>query len=239
MTPQPAALAAKLTARIPTLKQWSEAKPDELLHILETQAYPLQTGKDGDSVYLVDHLWALHRDELTPARQSRLRALVDTDNLSPAASFNVNAYCLALQGESTQLVQLWRSEFDARVTFAGLFVLMECFRHVKLQDLTVINEMIDMIDQPTWLFWGRLKAAVTVACLRPGQQTNAAEVIRKVVHNNTTPEIIATRERALQQLATDPALWSRCEYCCYGNVHSNSIIATPCPVCLGFGTILG
>jgi hypothetical protein len=228
--------ATRLAGRRKALRQWSTASPDELIRVLEERDYPSFTGKDYDSSILIDHLWALHRDELTPERQEKIRLLIDTGNLSPKASFHRNAYCVALQGDSGQLSEMWRSEFDSKGSFDALSVLMECSCHIQTQDLRMIHDIIGIVHQPAWLFGARFKAMISVAGLDAARKTNAAEVIRNAVHNST-PQIIASRDRAIERLTGEAARWRRCETCCYGQIHSDFCAPVSCPVCLGFGTV--
>jgi hypothetical protein len=228
--------ALRLTGRSEQLRRWWAADPDELLRVLEKRVYPTYMTKDFDSTILVDHLWALHRDELTPGRQKRLALLIGTDGLSAKGSSHCNAYCLALQGESDKLRELWRAEFGSMQSLGALSVLIECFRHIQTQDLSVIQDIITMIDQPTWMFHPRYKAMIAVGGIDAARETNAAEIIRKAVHDST-PEIISTRDRALERLTIRSAGWRRCEDCCHGRIHGPSGFPIRCPICLGLGTV--
>ena len=157
--------AIRLTRRTKTLRHWSTADADELLDILEKGAYPPYMGKDYDSTILVDHLWTLHRDELTAQRQQKIRSLIDSEMLSRTASFHCNAYCLAFGGESDNLSEMWRSESDLWRSFDGLLVLMERFCHIQTEDLGIIHALNGMIEQPSWLFQARFKAMITAGSL--------------------------------------------------------------------------
>jgi hypothetical protein len=136
--------AVRIATRRRILNQWSTATVDELLDILERGAYAPPMGRRYDSAIIVEHLWELHSDELTPVIQDRLRLLIGSAMLPERASPECNAYLLALRGERDELIKLWRSGGTP------IIVLLDCLCHIEIVDELVVNENIwnDCTNRP-------------------------------------------------------------------------------------------
>ena len=229
--------ATRVEIRSRTLAQWSLASVVELLTILEGSLYVPPMKRDHDSQFIVDHLWRLHRNELTEPVLRRLRLLVGTNVLSERAIWDLSAYLLAFEGERTKLQALWESRHVARRSFADMFVLMDCFVHLQIDDPKVIEELIQMVEKPAFMFEPRRVAMMTLGSLSAVRETRAAEVIRRVVFDSE-PYITAGRDRVLEFLETPAIEWATCSRCCYGRVQKPDSHGTkPCPDCVGIGWI--
>jgi hypothetical protein len=226
----------RVATRRTILHEWSTATVDELLRILERGEYPSVMKKEDDSRIILDHLWELHRDELTTTIQDRMHRLVGSVALSERASFACNAYLLALRDEGGKLVELWRTGDVGSRSWADTFVLMDCFCHVQVEERSVVNDIIGIIEKPYWIFGPRFEAMMAVGKLESGRGRRGADIIREVVFDST-PSIIAARDRVIERLTTEPTIWITCTVCCHGRVHSEGCTAIACPNCLGLGVV--
>jgi hypothetical protein len=66
----------RVKARIGVLTLWYSLPCEDLIRIIEVGEYSFPMVRDNDSCILVDHLWHLHRDELTQELQQRLQSRV-------------------------------------------------------------------------------------------------------------------------------------------------------------------
>ena len=218
----------RVKARIGVLTLWYSLPSEELLRILEVAEYAYPMVRDNDSRIIADHLWHVHRNELTQELQQRLRLLVGSTKLSDAASQNLEAYFLALKGDDDKLFHFWKSKHS--------FLLMECFSHTNTRNQIVINDLIDIVEKPSFLFEPRRQAMMTLGRLDEARQTRALDVIRKAVYDST-PQIVAARDQVLAWLGGNPGDWIRCKECCYGSVHGASGHEAACPTCFGLGSV--
>jgi len=226
--------ANRVATRIRILTEWYAAPVDRLVTILERVEYAYPMKRDYDSRVIVDHLWELHRDELTDTVRRSLRTLVGSAALSSQASRNLDAYLLALENNHEPLVTLWKARHSEN---SDLFVLMDCLAQAEIADPSVINDLISVVETPAFMFEARRRAMMTLGRLDAARGTRAAEVIRKVVYDST-PQIIALRKRVLERLETQGAEWQHCTNCCYGHIHDPSTFRErPCPHCLGLGVL--
>lgn len=228
----------RVRTRVCVLTSWSRVPVEELLQLLERGDYWPPMQKDFDSRIIVDHLWELHRDELLEPAQVRLRALVGSALLCPSASRNLEAYLLALAGDEDTLRAIWRGERPGRTCYADVFVLMDCFAHLGIRDGSIIDDIIGIVEEPG-MFGPRREAMMTLGKLGAVAGKRAATVIRDSIYDSTL-EIAAQRDRVLERIESEEALWARCGACCYGRVHSvESHGARTCPECLGLGHLPG
>jgi hypothetical protein len=255
----------RVRGRIRILTAWSVASVEELVQVLEHGEYPYPMRKERDNAIVLQHLWELHRDEIGPTVQKRLQSLIGSAALTVEASRNLECYLFALSGDIDGLMEHWRlyhvvkeriaerrrlaqldpEKYRAEWTHEvfrqrlGIYwgALMDCFCHLQLADQKIISYLIDLVEQPAWHFGFRFDEMMILGKLDAARGTRAAEVIRKVVYDST-PHIIAVRDRILQRLETNGSEWRRCTNCCYGRVHSSdSFGARDCSHCLGLGTV--
>ena len=219
----------RVKARIGVLTLWYSLPCEDLIRILEVGEYAFPMARDNDTCVPVDHIWHLHRDELTQELQQRLHSLVGSAKLSERAAQNLKAYLRAVVGDEDNLIHLWNSKRQA-------FVLMECFSHTNTRNQVVISDLIDLVEKPSFMFEWRRRAMMTLGQLDAARQTRAADVIRKAVYDST-PRIVAARDHVLARLAGNPSDWMRCKECCHGSVHGSSGYAASCPACFGLGSV--
>jgi len=223
----------RVKARTRILTDWYHAPVEALVRILERGEYSPPMQRDYDSGILVAHLWEAHRDESTEGIRARLRVLVGTPALCEAATRQLEIQLLALAGDHAALRAIWRGERPGRTCFADQFLLMDCFAYLRTTDPEVINDFTNVVERSE-MFGPRRDAMLALGKLGPVAGPQAARVIRASIHDSS-PELVAVRERVLQRLegADD---WERCGACCYGQVHwpeSHGMLA--CPGCLGLG----
>jgi hypothetical protein len=216
------------------LTSWAAASSEELLRILESGEYSYPMNRDYDSGIIVDHLWELHRDELTQHVQQRLRSLIGSSVLSEEASRNLEAYLFALAGDEQELLDLWDSRRTA--SLARIFVLMQCFAHTNKCNQAVIDYLIDMVEEDA-PFGIRYDAMMMLGRLDAARGTRAADVIRASIYDSS-PWVVAARNHVLARLETDASQWMRCKECCHGLVHDpRSCCGVSCPHCFGLGFV--
>lgn len=233
--------ADRVAGRIRFLKRWSTASVEELIEILECGEFTYPMGQDFDSRVILEHLWELHRDELTPTIQERLQILIGTSRLPHRASDQCNAYLLAFRNERDEVMKLWhargeKSSVEPWFSRISRKVLLDCICHVQIDDRAIVEGLVEDVAATGWLFSPRFDTMVALGKLRASKGTRAAEVIRQSIYDSTA-EIIATRERVLERLLTDPDDWIRCVNCCYGRIHGDSCTSETCPTCLGLGLV--
>jgi hypothetical protein len=233
--------ADRVAGRVRTLSQWSTAPVGELLRILEIGNYRFPMRRDFDSRLLLEHLWDVHRDELTDEPQARLYALIGSPVLSQRASDQCDAYLLALRGARDEIERLWRSghsKFPEDSTFSKIShrVLLDCICHVQVGDRAIIEGLIDDLGKDTWLFLPRFETMLALGKLKAARGTRAAQVIKRSIYDSTAA-VINARERVLARLMTDPGSWERCTNCCHGRVRGDSCTSGDCPICLGLGSV--
>jgi hypothetical protein len=223
----------RIKTRVRILTQWAAASSEDLLRILESAAYSYPMERDHDSRIIVDHLWQVHRDELTQDAQRRLRSLIGSEMLSGRATLNLEAYLLALRGDEHALVDLWTSPDNLGHTVT----LMNCFSHTNTRNHAVIGDLIGIVEKTGFFFHPRYEAMMTLGRLDEARGTRAAEAIQASVYDST-PEIVAARDCVLARLNSDPTDWGRCPQCCYGQVHNPSGRGeSECAHCLGLGLV--
>jgi hypothetical protein len=225
----------RVKTRVRVLTQWAAAPSADLLRVLEAGAYSYPMARDNDSRVIVDHLWRVHRDELTEHTQMRLSAPLGTSALSGQASQNLEVYLLALCGDEQTLLNRWNpgqlANLPEKVT------MMECFAHTNTRNKAVIDDLIRIVETDRFLFHPRGQAMTTLGKLNAARETRAADAIRASVHDST-PEIIAARDRVLARLNSSGTEWTRCPECSYGWIHSSSgPVESPCPACFGLGLL--
>jgi hypothetical protein len=225
----------RIKMRVHILTQWAAASAQDLLHTLETAGYSYPMARDHDSRIIVDHLWRVHRDELTNHEQERLRALIGSESLSDRASWDLQAYLLALRGDEEGLLGLWTSGQQANL--GQMLTLMDCFSHLNTRNQTVINDLIGIVEKADLMFHPRYQAMMTLGRLQLAQPIRAADAVRASVYAST-PEIVAARDTVLARLSTASTEWERCSECCYGWIHSpRSRGESECPNCFGLGLV--
>lgn len=225
----------RIKTRVRVLTKWAAATSEDLLRILESGAYSYPMARDHDSRVIVDHLWRVHRNELTQDAQERLGALIGSKVLSDQASRNLEAYLLALRGDEQTLLGLWAPGQLANL--GDKVTLMDCFSHTNSRNQTVINDLIVIVEHDSFLFHPRYQAMMTLGRLDAARGTRAADAIRASVFDST-PEIIAARDSVLARLSSESAEWARCSHCCYGWIHSAGGRGdSECPHCFGLGLV--
>ena len=133
----------RVKARIGVLTLWYSLPSEDLLRILEAAEYAYPMFRDNDSRIIADHLWHVHRNDLTQELQQRLCSLVGSAKLSDAASRNIEVYLLALKGDDDKLFHFWKSKHS--------FLLMECFSQTNTRNQIVIDDLIDIVEKPGFL----------------------------------------------------------------------------------------
>lgn len=226
---------ARIKMRVHILTQWTAAPAQDLLRTLETAEYSYPMARDHDSSIVVDHLWRVHRDELTNHEQERLRALIGSESLSNRASWDLQAYLLALRGDEERLLALWTPGQEANLS--QRLTLMDCFSHIKTRNHSVINDLIGIVEKAGLMFGPRYQAMMTLGRLPLAQPIRAADAIRASVYDST-PGIVAARDTVLARLSSSSTEWERCSECCYGWIHSpRSHGESECPNCFGLGLV--
>lgn len=217
------------------LTSWAAASSEELLRILEsgTYAYPM---KKDDSLFIVNHLWRVHRDELAENAQERLHSMIGTSVLSEGASQNLEAYLLALAGDELKLIDLWDSQKTVPVTVEQAFVQLECLTHTNTCNQGVIDFLIGMVEQDA-PFSLRYDAMMMLGRLDAARGSRAAEVIRASIHD-CAPDVAAARSHVMARLEGTNH-WMRCKECCHGLIHeTKSFGESSCAHCFGLGFLL-
>jgi hypothetical protein len=224
-------------ARQAQFDEWEAAPMEVLVEVLEMDKYAPPMSLGIDSGILVDHIWVLHRDELTLDHRRRLGALVGGPRLGQEASDYLALYLAALAGDVAPI----RSRCDAIGRDLGYedwprSRLLSCVVHLQLGDEDIIDALIQCVATPT-PFGPRFDAMVALGSLKPAVGTPAADVIEQHIYESGHG-VAAVRSRVLEHLRSSPESWVACRQCCHGKVHGPPRdTERTCPECLGLGLV--
>jgi hypothetical protein len=240
---------ARIQERTRITTAWSVASAEELIAVVERGEYPEPMKKDDNSRHILEHLWKLHRDELTEAMQNRLHLLIGSTGLSARASRELEYYLCALRGDREKLLERWRlyqleearleelwrlakldpserlrfSEDDKELFRQPLgvyhWILMDCFCHIQLHDQGIISYLIGLVEEPLPLFLGYRYKAMMTLGILDAARGTRAAEVIQKIVYDGKPHPTAVRDRVLQRLETNASDWRRCPSCCHGRVH--------------------
>ena len=226
--------SVRVRTRVRVLTEWSKATTEELLQVLERGQYDDPMSKDFDSRVIVDHLWELHRDDLTDSVQERFKALLGSTLLCGAAVNKLNIYSAALSGDEERLKAIWMGTESGRGCWADAFALMDALAYVHTQDQAVIADIVKVLDTDM-PFGGKYDTMIALGKIGPVAGTSAVDLIRKAIHDSQ-PWVIAARDRVLARLESSEDARTRCDGCCYGRCHDEEGHGErACSLCLGIG----
>lgn len=223
-----------------TLNGWYRLPVGELVTTLEVGEYTPPMQRDHDSLHIVDHLWKVHRLELTPTIRERLSLLKGSEKLSAAAESQLDAYLTALDGNRDELLKSWHS---LRAKVSEMNKPWEEFQRDKDNKASYerwsrrnFDYLIEVVETPKWLFGWAKMAIVFLGKLDAARGSRAAQVIRSRVYDSAD-SVIALRDRVLSRLESASS-WRTCPDCCFGLIHSRATgFPEPCQYCLGLGLL--
>ena len=231
-----------LTAQI---AEWTSGSVETLVEILEKGAYAPPMTLEIASDTLVDHIWDLHRDELTLDHCRRLGALVGGPRLDQEASDHLALDLAALAGDVARIRALCDDAIGRRESWeAGVRPIFEdrllsCVVHLQLGDDAILYALVQTVSTPG-TFGPRFRAMVALGSLKPAVGTPAADVIEQHIYESR-PAVAAVRRLVLERLRSSPESWVVCRKCCHGSVHGQSGWGSgdrvACPECLGLGVV--
>lgn len=229
-----AAQSAVARSRIEILTEWSKAPVGNLITFLERGEYASPMGPR-DGRVIVEHLWELHRDEVTSEIRDRLRYWIGTANLHPGTTDRLIVFLAALDYDEARLKAIWTGALPGRNCWAMTIYLMEAFAYVRSSDKEVIDDFIAVFDMET-PFQCKFETMLNLG--RMGQIAAAAtDIIRARVYDSEL-YITAARDRVLERLTTSDREWERCPHCCYGRVHGDRLFGVgSCRECVGTGYV--
>jgi len=220
--------------RVHVLTEWSMATTEQLARILEHGQYDAPMQRDFDSKIIVDNLWELHRDELTPVLRERLEKLLTSDVLCFAAQTKLCIYLTALNGDEQKLKAIWIGAEPGRNCWDDAVALMDALAYVRTTDQEIIGDMLKIFDTD-FPFGGKLSTMIALGKIGPAAGSRVADKIRSTVYDSH-PALVAVRDRVLERLESEEGEWLVCGDCCYGQVRNQTGFgAKPCPKCLGIG----
>jgi hypothetical protein len=225
---------ARVGRRTVQLRTWNFAESEDLIRVLEAGIYDFPMRLDFDSRVIVEHLWNVHRDEISGDLLTRLARLVGGPLLGGEASDQLRLYVAALTGDQEAIR---RSFKDAGRSATYRRDILSCVVHLQLSDSSIITQLVEQIAEQT-MFGVRRQAMVTLGALDGVHDERAIEVIEREIHDSS-PEVSATRDAVLQRLRLQPDKWTRCPRCCYGSIHGDNGHADTCPGCHGLARVMG
>lgn len=229
---QQALESARVAARTTQLAEWYAAPVEELVTVLESGHYLPPMNLAFDSRIVTDHLWALHRDELTSEQRGRLGSLLGGARLSAEASEHLALYLATLSGQVDPIRASCRS-LGPHLCFKDH--LLSCVVHLQLAEDGILDSLITCVATKG-MFGPRFDAMVALGSLDGAIGTKAPDVIEEHIYESG-PHVAAVRTRVLERLRGRDELWETCRHCCHGNVHGPTGFKQPCPECLGLAIV--
>lgn len=223
---------ARVADRRAQLFEWYAAPVETLVNGLETGLYLPPMKLDFDSRIIADHIWVLHRDELTSEQRERLGTLVGGPRLSPEASEHMALYLATLSGEVDPISSSCRS-LGPHLCFKDH--LLSCVVHLQFGDDAILDSLTTCVATKG-MFGPRFDAMVALGSLDGAIGTKAADVIEEHIYESG-PAVAAVRTRVLERLRSHAESWVPCGHCCHGNVHGPTGYEAPCPKCLGLAVV--
>src|SRR5262249_9400397 len=149
---QEAEEVARVVQRTRQFGEWLQAPVEDLIRTLELGDYAYPMARDNDSRHLVDHIWDLHPDELTPYHVRRLTSLVESTQVSAQASQHLSLYLAALEYD-LDVIRDACAEAGEFLTYREHH-LVSCLVHVNLADTAIIDSLIRCIEDQNRTMFG-------------------------------------------------------------------------------------
>jgi hypothetical protein len=114
---------------------------------------------------------------------------------------------------------------------------MDCFAHLQIRDPEIIDDMIDIVEE-SGMFGPRWEATMALGRVGAAARKRSAEANRSSIFDSS-PQVVALRERVSERIERTDARWAQCGHCCYGRVHKEGTHGVGfCSECLGVGYVL-
>ena len=214
---------------------WSRSTVSELVAMLILDRYRDPMTKR-DARLIVDHLWQLHRDDLTLPVRNAFYESIRKGYWDTAALRKARIYLAALEYDEKRLKAIWTGVIQGQVTWSERFALMEAFAYVQTSDHDIVSDMLQAfsMDVP---FSAKFETMMNLGRIGETSGDESAEAIRRCIYDSSDV-IVAFREQVVRRVTSSSYDWVMCGCCCYGRVHhASSFHAQLCSECLGIGFV--